>query len=155
MLCWAAWEGRQSRELAAQRARCNVMMKQLTAAACAAFALSCATRVLADPSVEPAFNNTIQSTYPDGRQAELWLQPGGAYQAQGRRGQATSGRWRMNGNRLCLNQQRPFAAPIHYCTPIPERFEGAWDARAPTGERISVTLVRGHVVGRKGQPQHR
>lgn len=132
----------------------NGMRMQLTAAACFAFALSCAPNAFADPSIDGAFGNTIQSTYPDGRQAELWLQPGGAYRAQGRRGQDTSGRWRMNGNRLCLNQQQPFAAPIHYCTPIPERFDGAWTARAPTGERISVSLVRGHVTGRKGQPRH-
>ena len=108
---------------------------------------------LAGPRIEHAFGNTIQSTYPDGRQAELWLQPGGAYQAKGRRGQDTSGRWTLNGSRLCLRQQQPFAAPIHYCTPIPERFEGGWGARAPTGERISVTLRSGHVVGRKGQPR--
>jgi hypothetical protein len=128
-------------------------MKSLLAVASLVAALLCAPSALADPSVEGAFGNTIQSTYPDGRQADLWLQPGGTYQAQGRRGQATSGRWRLNGSRLCLNQQQPYAAPIHYCTPIPERFDGPWTARAPTGERISVTLVRGHVVGRKGQPR--
>jgi len=116
--------------------------------------VTCATAAFAEPSIEGVFGNTIQSTYPDGRQGDLWLQPGGAYQAKGRRGQDTSGRWRMSGNRLCLSQQRPFPAPIRYCTPIPERFEGVWEARAPTGERISVTLRRGHVVGRKGQPRH-
>jgi hypothetical protein len=120
-------------------------------------ALSVAAAFLSAPAfaapIERAFGNTIQSTYPDGRQAELWLQRGGVYHAKGRRGQDTSGRWRMSGNRLCLNQQRPFPAPIHYCTPIPDRFEGAWQARAPTGERISVTLINGHVVGRKGQPR--
>ena len=130
------------------------MRRCFIAAACFALALSSAESVFADPPIGAAFGNTIQSTYPDGRQAELWLQPGGVYQAKGRRGQDTSGRWRMNGNRLCLSQQRPFPAPIHYCTPIPDRFEGAWEARAPTGERISVTLRRGHVVGRKGQPRH-
>jgi hypothetical protein len=129
------------------------MRSWLAAAACLMIASSYAT-ASADPSIDGAFGNTIQSTYPDGRQAELWLQPGGLYQAKGRRGQDTSGRWRMSGNRLCLSQQRPFPAPIHYCTPIPARFEGAWAARAPTGEAISVTLRRGHVEGRKGQPRH-
>ena len=106
----------------------------------------------ATPPIERAFGNTIQSTYPDGRQAELWLQPGGAYQAKGRRGQDTSGRWSVSGQRLCLRQLRPFFAPIHYCTPIPVSMAGAWNARAPTGERVSVALVVGHVVGRKGPP---
>lgn len=128
-------------------------MKSLIAVACLAFALSYAAAASAEPSLQEAFGNTIESTYPDGRQAELWLQPGGAYRAKGRRGQDTSGSWRLSGNRLCLRQQRPFPAPIHYCTPIPARFEGVWQARAPTGERISVALRPGHVVGRKGQPR--
>jgi hypothetical protein len=114
----------------------------------------CSAAAFATPPIERVFGSTIQSTYPDGRQAELWLRPGGAYEAKSRRGADTSGRWAVNGNRLCLRQQWPFPAPIRYCTPIPERFDSAWSARAPTGERISVTLLRGHVVGRKGPPQH-
>jgi len=130
------------------------MKRRFAPAAAMSLAVVFAPTAFAEPSIEGAFGNTIQSTYPDGRQGDLWLQPGGAYQAKGRRGQDTSGRWRMSGNRLCLSQQRPFPAPIRYCTPIPDRFEGVWEARAPTGERISVTLRRGHVVGRKGQPRH-
>lgn len=129
-------------------------MSRLFAVACLALGAIFSNPASADPSIDGAFGNTIQSTYPDGRQGDLWLQPGGVYQAKGRRGQDTSGRWSMSGNRLCLSQQRPFPAPFRYCTPIPDRFQGAWQARAPTGERISVTLRHGHVVGRKGQPRH-
>ena len=35
--------------------------------------------------VKIAFGNTIVSTYPDGRQAQLWLHPDGSYTAEGRR----------------------------------------------------------------------
>lgn len=125
------------------------------------FAITCAAvaalavcgEASATPDISQAFGNTIQSTYPDGRQAEVYLQQGGAYQSTGRRGQHTSGVWRMRGNRLCLNQRQPFAGPFGYCTPIPERTDAEWSARAPTGESIRVRMVHGHVTGRKGQPR--
>jgi hypothetical protein len=34
--------------------------------------------------IQIAFGNTIVSTYPDGRQAHLWLQPDGTYTRHGR-----------------------------------------------------------------------
>lgn len=102
--------------------------------------------------LDAAFGNTIRSTYPDGRQGVLWLAADGSYTAQGRRGQETSGTWRLNRERLCLRQRRPFSAPFTYCTPIPENMNSSWSARAPTGEAIRVELVRGHVTGRTGQP---
>ena len=104
--------------------------------------------------VDPAFGNTIRSTYPDGRQGVLWLAADGSYAAQGRRGQATSGTWRLNRERLCLRQRRPFPASFTYCTPIPDNMGAAWSARAPTGEAIRVELVHGRVTGRTGQPSH-
>ena len=61
--------------------------------------------------VEPAFGNTIVSTYPDGRTAKVWLQPDGAYLGQGRRGGRSSGRWTLDGDRICLRQSRPFPFP--------------------------------------------
>ena len=137
-----------------RRARDGVakQMKRL-AISCAAFAaFAMCGEAWATPDIRQAFGNTIQSTYPDGRQAEVYLQEGGAYQSTGRRGQHTSGVWRMRGNRLCLNQRQPFAGPFGYCTSIPERTDAEWSARAPTGENIRVHLVRGHVTGRKGPP---
>lgn len=108
----------------------------------------------ASPSrVEAAFGNTILSTYPDGRQAELWLQSGGVYQAKGRRGDDSHGTWRIKGERLCLSQHAPFPAPFAFCTPIPESMHSSWTARAVTGERIRVSLVHGHFVGHTG-PAH-
>jgi hypothetical protein len=99
--------------------------------------------------VSRAFGNTILSTYPDGRTAELWLRPDGSYSAEGRRGDASRGRWSLKGAKLCLKQSKPFSAPFSYCTPIPASGMGRpWSAKAVTGEQISVRLVSGHQVGK-------
>ncbi len=103
----------------------------------------------APPDVKPAFGNTILSTYPDGRTAELWLQPSGVYTAAGRRDDPSSGRWRLKGAKLCLKQSRPFPSPFSYCTPIPTGgLNSRWTAKAVSGEVIQVRLVEGHRAGR-------
>ena len=104
-----------------------------------------ATRAIASASmVEKTFGNTIVSTYPDGRKGELWLQPDGAYRAEGRRHDPSSGHWSVKGDRLCLKQSKPFGAPFSFCTPIPAGGVGSsWPAKAVTGEQVSVTLVKG------------
>jgi len=102
-----------------------------------------------DFRVARAFGNTIVSTYPDGRTAELWLKADGSYTAQGRRGDRSSGRWAVKGDKLCLKQARPFPAPFSYCTSIPPAgMSKPWRAKAVTGERISVRLVEGRYVGK-------
>jgi len=67
-----------------------------------------------DQRLEKAFGSTIVSTYPDGRQAELWLQRDGSYTAEGRRHDRSSGTWQIKADKsatkLCLKQRRPFAA---------------------------------------------
>jgi hypothetical protein len=98
--------------------------------------------------VEQAFGNTIVSTYPDGRKGELWLAAGGAYTAEGRRHDPSSGHWSVKGSKLCLKQSRPIPAPFSYCTPLPSGGMGAsWSAKAVTGEQIRVKLVKGHASG--------
>ncbi len=97
--------------------------------------------------IQEAFGNTIVSTYPDSRHAELWLSPSGTYAAMGRRGDRSSGHWRIEGDKLCLKQDHPPTLPFfRYCTPIPS--QNSWTARAVTGEPIRVRLVR----GRRGAP---
>ena len=93
--------------------------------------------------MDKAFGSTIVSTYPDGRQAELWLQKDGAYTAEGRRHDTSSGRWQIKGDKLCLKQQKPFPAPFSFCTPAPSDLDKPWTAKAYTGEQISVRLVKG------------
>lgn len=94
--------------------------------------------------LEPAFANTIVSTYPDGRKARLWLEPNGAYKAQGQRGDHSSGRWILKADKLCLKQNKPLSIPFAYCTPVRRGGIGtSWMGRAITGERIRIQLVAG------------
>jgi hypothetical protein len=96
----------------------------------------------APPIIQQAFDNTIVSTYPDNRHAELWLHPDGSYDAMGRRGDRSRGHWKASGEKLCLKQDHPWSPPFYrYCTPIPS--EDHWTAKAVTGETIQVRLVKG------------
>lgn len=92
-------------------------------------------------ALNPAFGNTVVSTYPDGRTAELWLQRGGDYSAMGRRGDRSSGHWTLKGDRVCLKQSRPFWTPFTYCASLPTGT--TWSAKAVTGEPVKVRVVQG------------
>ena len=95
-------------------------------------------------ALHETFGNTIISTYPDGRKAELWLHPDGSYDAEGRKHDRTSGHWKIKGEKLCLKQSHPFAFPFTYCTPLVQGVIGAkWTGKAVTGEAINIQLVRG------------
>jgi hypothetical protein len=101
----------------------------------------------APPIIQQAFGNTILSTYPDNRQARLWLEPSGAYAGMGRRGDRSSGHWKVEGDKLCLKQDHPASVPFfRYCTPVPG--QDHWTTKAVTGETIQVRLVK----GRHGAP---
>ena len=99
--------------------------------------------------VSEAFGNTIRSTYPDGRTAELWLTSDGAYTAEGRRHDPSSGHWKVKGDKLCLKQSRPIAAPFSYCVALPASgMSSGWTGKAYTGEVIQIQLIKGQVRGR-------
>ena len=99
-----------------------------------------------DSRLELAFGSTIVSTYPDGRQAELWLKRDGSYAAEGRRHDRSGGNWQVKDDKLCLKQHQPFPAPFSYCTGVPKGgLDKPWTAKAFTGEAISIKLVRGVV----------
>lgn len=117
-----------------------------------AAAVACAAPCLAQSpdaaGLQAAFGNTIVSTYPDGRTAELWLHPDGTYSAEGRKHDRSSGHWKINGEKVCLKQSHPFAFPFTYCTPIMQGGVGvSWTGKAVTGEPIRIKLVRGAVDG--------
>jgi hypothetical protein len=94
--------------------------------------------------VTSAFGNTIVSTYPDGRTAQLWLRPDGAYTAEGRDHDPSNGHWRIRDGKLCLKQAHPFAFGYVYCAVLSQFATGTtWVSRAVTGETIQIRLVRG------------
>lgn len=107
-------------------------------------ALTVPTAALAAPDVSVAFGNTVVSTYPDGRKAHLRMNADGTYTATGRRGKPSSGTWAIKGEKVCLKQKKPTAAPFTYCTTAPSGGLGtSWKAKAVTGEPITVTVVKG------------
>ena len=92
-----------------------------------------------------AFGNTVKALYSDGRAQRLWLRPDGTWEAVGRSGKPSSGRWSAKGDKVCLKQSRPFPVPISYCTSFPaDGTVGAvWAGRAMSGERVRMTVVKG------------
>jgi hypothetical protein len=96
-------------------------------------------------SVTAAFGNTILATYPDGRNQRIWLQADGRYEAIGRRGKPSSGRWSMKDERVCLKQSKPFPAPISYCTDFPKNsgVGVTWTSKDISGVPIRLTLLEG------------
>jgi hypothetical protein len=110
-------------------------------------ALILAAAVAAAPAEQlaAAFDNTIVSTYPSGRSARLWLAQDGTYTARGAKGAASSGVWSMKGARLCLKQKKPYAAPVTYCSPVPQgaKVGSAWDAKSLKGEPLRNRIVEG------------
>ena len=96
--------------------------------------------------IDAAFGNTIVSTYPDGRTGHLWLKADGSYDYAGRRKTPSSGQWSMKGGEVCLKQKKPKSVPFTYCTAAPSGGIGTtWTAKAVTGEKLSVKLVKGVV----------
>ena len=92
----------------------------------------------------PAFKNTIVSTYPDGRQGELWLSPDGTYRAEGRRHDLSDGKWTLKDDKICLKQSHPPTLPFSFCTAVPSGGIGkSWSAKAVTGETVQVRIVKG------------
>src|SRR5450755_259322 len=121
-------------------------MRPSTAIPIFAAAMLCGAATSQSP-VAAAFGNTIVSTYPDGRTAEIWLRPDGAYAGEGRRHDPSSGHWNLKGGKICFHQSRPIPFGS-YCTAIPESGMGAsWSGKAPTGEPTTIKLVSGRVHG--------
>ena len=95
--------------------------------------------------VQAAFGNTVQALYRDGKSQRIWMQPDGSWEAIGRRGKFSSGKWTLKGEKVCLKQTRPFPAPFSYCTTFPsDGGVGAqWTGKDMAGEPIRLVLVRG------------
>jgi hypothetical protein len=90
----------------------------------------------APPALQKAFKGTIVSTYPDGRKAELWMNPDGTYTSEGRRHERHSGKWTVKGDKVCFKR-----GIFGYCTQMPS--ETAFTTKAVTGETIRVRLTPG------------
>lgn len=93
-----------------------------------------------------AFGNTVKALYPDGRYQWLWFNPDGTWEAFGRRGKWSSGKWsQKDASHVCLKQSKPFPIPLHYCTAFPagSGVGAVWTSKSLEGEPIKVTVVKG------------
>lgn len=112
-------------------------------------AVTLAAAVLAPSPVdvlEPAFRNTIVSTYPDGKTTKLWLNRDGRYQALRANGARTAGSWVMKGDKVCMTQKSPIYIPLAFCTVIPHTagvVGASWMAKGLKGEPVRHTLTAG------------
>jgi hypothetical protein len=99
----------------------------------------------APKSLAAAFGNTVKATYPDGRFQRYWFQPDGTWRAIGRRGHASSGRWKAHGDEVCLKQTKPIPSPMKYCTTFPSdaHVGSSWPAKDMGGGAITLSVVKG------------
>ncbi len=104
------------------------------------------------PQFEQVYGSTIVSTYPDGKEAELWLQRDGSWSGTSRKLQPNDGIWQVRGDKLCLKQHHPFSVPFFFCTPMPGDISHPWEGKAPTGEKITIRVVKG-LHGRDAGPR--
>jgi hypothetical protein len=95
--------------------------------------------------VPVAFGNTVKALYPDGKHQRIWIKADGTWDAIGRRGKPSSGKWTQKGEKVCLKQVKPFPAPFSYCTRFPaDGGVGAvWTSKDMAGEPIKLTVVKG------------
>lgn len=107
-----------------------------------------ATSAEAAPSqgITAAFGNTVKALYPDGKYQWLWFNPDGSWEAFGRRGKWSSGKWSAkDAGEVCLKQSKPIPIPIKYCTPFPANggVGAVWTSKSMEGDPIKVTVVKG------------
>jgi hypothetical protein len=96
--------------------------------------------------VTAAFGNTVKALYPDGRYQWLWFNADGTWEAFGRRGKWSSGKWTVkNAGQVCLKQAKPIPIPLSYCTAFPAGggVGAVWTSKSMEGEPIKVTVVKG------------
>ena len=95
-------------------------------------------------NVKAAFGNTLLTIDPDGRSRKIWLQPDGTWTGLSRRGLDLAGKWRVEGEKVCLSQSKP-ALPGSMCQKFPSDPEVGVETKDPTGKTIQLKLVKGHV----------
>ena len=94
--------------------------------------------------VSAAFGNTLLTIDPDGRSRKIWLKPDGTWTGLSRRGLDLAGKWKVDGEKVCLSQSKP-ALPGSMCETFPTDPKAGIEAKDPTGKTIRLKLVKGHV----------
>ncbi|MDP3403849.1 MAG: hypothetical protein Q8S03_04095 [Brevundimonas sp.] len=109
-----------------------------------------ATAAVGLPSVVAAqtadvFENTVVSRYPDGGWVKHWFNRDGSYAAEFSDGRRLAARWRVEGEKVCLNGIRPSVMLIsRFCSPLIQASLGeSWTSRDPLGRRVQNELQQG------------
>lgn len=91
------------------------------------------------------FENTVVSRYPDGGWVKHWFNRDGSYAAEFSDGRRLAARWRVEGERVCLNGIRPSVMMIsRFCSPLIQASLGeSWTSRDPLGRRVRNELQPG------------
>jgi hypothetical protein len=123
-------------------------MRLLTLPLAAALTLGAVLPAAAAESrgVAAAFGNTVKALYPDGKYQWLWFKADGTWEAFGRRGKWSSGKWsEKDAGKVCLKQAKPIPIPLKYCTDFPTNggVGAVWTSKSMEGDPIKVTVVRG------------
>jgi hypothetical protein len=113
-----------------------------TALAAAPFAAHAADGPPAD--LKAAFGNTLLTIDPDGRSRKIWLDPDGSWTGLSRRGLDLAGKWKVEGEKLCLSQSKP-ALPGSLCQMLPPDLASGAESKAASGG-VKLKLVKGHVT---------
>ena len=117
----------------------------LLAAALLATPLVATAAAAPTANVKAAFGNTVLTIDPDGRSRKIWLQPDGTWTGLSRRGLDLAGKWKVDGEKVCLSQSKPrlFGS---MCEVFPSDPKVGVDTRDPTGQVVHLKLVKGHVT---------
>jgi hypothetical protein len=96
-------------------------------------------------NVKAAFGNTLLIIDPDGRSRKIWLRPDGTWTGLSRRGLDLAGKWKVDGDKVCLSQSKP-ALLGSLCQTFPPELESGVESKDPTGTVVKLKLVKGHVT---------
>jgi hypothetical protein len=116
----------------------------LLIAALAAVPLGARAAPAAAAPVSAFFGNTLLTIDPDGRSRKIWLQPDGSWTGLSRRGLDLAGKWKTQGEKVCLSQSKP-ALPGSMCQTLPTDPEVGVETKDPSGKTIRLKLVKGRV----------
>jgi len=121
-------------------------MRLLTASLLALSLTAGAAHAAPNQGIAAAFGNTVKALYPDGKYQWLWFNADGSWEAFGRRGKWSSGKWSAkDAGEVCLKQAKPIPIPFKYCTPFPTSggVGAVWTSKSMEGDPIKVTVVKG------------
>lgn len=74
------------------------------------------------------------------------MKPDGTWTGLSRRGLDLAGKWRMDGDKVCLSQSKP-ALPGSLCQVFPDDLKvGGPATKDPSGKSAMLKLLKGHVA---------